>query len=118
MHNACLVGQIVFRMMVLTAHFPRVMIPVFLFQIHNGQVTIDIGAPQGCMPQQVLDVNDIGMVFNHFGGTTTPERVRRNMLVNTTLFGVAFDHVSQAGFTQPITLLTQEQCILPVGGKE
>ena len=60
------------------------------------------------MPQQVLDVDDIGMVLNHLGGTTTPERVWCNMFVNAAVLGIPFNHVGQAGFTQPVALLAQE----------
>jgi hypothetical protein len=58
------------------------------FEIGDGQAQIALGGGEGAMPDDVLNVPEIGFVFDHVRGATVTPDMRRDVLFHFRQLGV------------------------------
>ena len=64
---------------------------VGLFQIRDGETQVTLRGGQGAVPQEVLDVPQVGVVLNEMGSTSVAPDMRGNDLLDPGRLGMLFD---------------------------
>jgi len=64
---------------------------VDFLELLDGDLGIDLGRVQALMAEHLLDVADVGAVFQHFGGHGVAEEMTGARLLNAGFFGVGTD---------------------------
>jgi hypothetical protein len=71
--------------------FPRMEFGVGLFQIRDREAQVALRGGQGAMPQEVLDVPQVGVVLNEMGSARVAPYMRGHDLLDPGRLRMLFD---------------------------
>lgn len=66
----------------------------YLHLLPAGNLRIDLSRQDGRMPQHLLDITDVHILFQKQGGKGVPEHVGGNVKTDPGLSGILFDHLA------------------------